>query len=250
MIGIFDSGVGGFSVLKKLREREPHVDVLYYADIQNVPYGNKSQEELLKLATADIEVLLKHGARQIVSACNSVSQSVAQLARERFRKDFDFIEMSMPTISSFRGLKSSILVVGTKATIESELYQRGLSALGIHADGLAIPELAGAIERGDGTGQIEEILRKAFSGIAIDQYQMVLLGCTHYPLVIDSFKKVLPPEIILFDPAEPIATEVAKRFHIDGNGTTRFILSADSPVFRQYVTSMIFRDAPIEILSV
>jgi glutamate racemase len=248
MIGIFDSGVGGFSVLKKLREREPHADVLYFADIANVPYGNRSQDELLQLTLKDIDVLLKHGARQIVSACNSVSQSVAQVAREKLRKDFDYIEMTLPTIESFRGNKSSILVVGTEATISSKLYQTGLSRFQIRVDGIAVPQLAGAIENGDSHEHIRQIIKEAFSTVSLSEYQIVLLSCTHFPLVLTDFKEVLGNSVIFFDPAESVTGEIVKRFHVDGIGKTQFLLSKDSPVFRKYAAEIIFRDAPIEIL--
>ena len=80
-------------------------------------------------------------------------------------------------------------------------------------------------------------------------YGTVLLACTHYPLALEAFRNIVPDTVTLFDPAVPVATEVIKRFQVDGNGTTKFLLSADSPVFRGYASNMIFRDAPIEILS-
>lgn len=248
MIGIFDSGVGGFSVLKKLRERSPHADILYFGDIKHAPYGNRSKDELVVLTMHSIEVLLAHGVTEIVSACNSVSESIAQVGREKFNAHFEYIDMSGPTINFFHGSPKSVLVVGTKATIDSEIYQRGLSNLGLTVGALAIPDLARAIEDGEDTAHIDAILKQAFENISVVSYGTVLLACTHFPLVLESFQKIVPESTTLFDPAVPVAGEIMKRFHVDGNGRTRFLLSKDSPVFRSYVSRMIYRDAPIEIV--
>src|SRR5262249_29763383 len=120
MIGIFDSGSGGLTVLKAIREEMPSADITYFGDIKNAPYGSKTNAELSALTVKAIELLKSRGAESVVSACNSVSASLAvslfdalSLSPERL------IEMVGPTVSSFKGSNARTLLVATPATIQS-----------------------------------------------------------------------------------------------------------------------------------
>lgn len=246
MIGVFDSGSGGLTVVKAIREKLPSADILYFGDIKNAPYGSKTRDELSKLTFAGLKILSDRGATRIVSACNSVSASLAVSLLEASDLTPDrLIEMVSPTVGYFRHADMPILLCATKATIESGIYQNAFSMLDKEIGTLAIPELASAIEFGKSQEEIEQIIRNAFASISIDSYRVVILACTHYPLVRDIFARVLGEKVMVFDPAEAVAERVEKLWWPQevGKGTTEFLISKDSEPFREFVRNVVGRSA-------
>lgn len=241
MIGIFDSGSGGLTVFKAVREQMPSADILYFGDIKNAPYGSKSNSELSVLTVRAIELLQKRGAESIVSACNSVSASLAiSLFDALSLNPSQLIEMVGPTVSSFKNSQLRLLLVATPATIESEIYQNAFRMIGKEVTALAIPDLAAAIEFGSSEEELERIIRSVFEGVRLDDFDAIVLACTHYPLVEHIFKRITG-ELPLFDPAIEVGDRVKRRLwpREVGNGTTRFIISADSEPFRERVVSLV-----------
>lgn len=238
MIGIFDSGSGGLTVLRAIREQLPSADVLYFGDIKNAPYGSRSRAELSRLTIEAIGRLQQRGARSIVSACNSVSASLAVSLFDVLALAPDsLVEMVGPTVSHFRDSKSRLLLVATPATIASEIYQNAFQMIGKEIDTLAIPELAGAIESGVNDEKIESIIRDAFVRVEPNSYDESILACTHYPLVRSAFERVLGENVSIFDPASAVADRVARQFasREAGAGQLRFVISKDSDLFRSRV---------------
>lgn len=239
MIGIFDSGSGGLSVLKELRQKLPSADILYFGDIKNVPYGMKSQEELSKLTAESIELLHKEGAKHIVSACNSVAASLVISMTDRLSFSGDIIEMVGPTVSSFRESGKRLALCATPATIDSGIYQSAFSLVGQEVQYISIPDLATAIEFGKPEEEIEKIIREAF--FEAKDFNTLILSCTHYPLVKNVFERVLGAKVEIFDPSIAVAEKVKEVFAVDalGSGQTRFIISQESVVFRQRVAEIL-----------
>lgn len=251
MIGIFDSGVGGLTVLRALRERLPSADVLYFGDTKHLPYGEKKRGELAELSVAGLQLLHEHGARRIISACNSVSVSLAVSLFDTFSvAPTELIEMVGPTVSYFRGTTSRIVLAATQATVDSEIYQSGFRMIGKDVDAVAIPDLAGAIEKGASETDTEAIIQDAFSDITFDEGDVLVLACTHYPLVLASFRKVLGDNVLIFDPAYAVAERAEKLFwpQESGEGTVRFLLSKDSDVFRTLAAEVVGGEPHIEVL--
>jgi glutamate racemase len=239
MLGVFDSGSGGLTVLRALRERMPSVDIVYFGDLKNAPYGNKSREELGVLTVLGIERLIKEGATEIVSACNSVSVSIVLPMFEILDLPHaNIVEMVGPTVTGLRGTDGKVLVVATHATIESHAYQDGLRMVGVSADGLALPDLVALIEGGASDGDMREHVRAALAPQLAMGYTHLLLGCTHFPLIrhlFDDVVREVDPTCTIVDPAVSVADVVARRFTDSGQGTIRFIVTQDSPVFRAFV---------------
>ncbi|MBC7836497.1 aspartate/glutamate racemase family protein [Acetobacteraceae bacterium] len=249
MIGIFDSGSGGLTVLRAIREVLPSCDVLYFGDIQNAPYGSKSSEELSLLTTKALIFLKERGAQRIVSACNSVSASLALSLFDVFDLDStQVIEMIGPTVAYFKGFSGRVLLCATPATVRSNSYQNAFRMIGKDITTISISELAGAIEFGQSESDIEEIITNAFENVVWQEGDVLVLACTHYPLVLSLFRKIIPPFVLIFDPAEAVAERVKKQFWPQEvrDGTTHFVISKDSEQFRTLV-SKIFSDINYEI---
>ncbi|NQV90715.1 glutamate racemase [Candidatus Uhrbacteria bacterium] len=254
MIGLFDSGVGGLSVLKELRAKVPEADVLYFGDIANAPYGPKSKEELVLLTVNAMTMLHDRGASQFVAACNSVSVSVIQPIVSMFGEaPGHIIEMVGP---SARAVKKTahekILVIATEATVRSGLYERTFQQEGMEVSMLAVPELAFAIERGAGQDEIIKILKPAISSCSQENISTLVLGCTHFPLVKDiltsELQKGVSHPVVIVDPAHAVSEEVIQQFDLSGSGKLTFLLSKDSETFRRYANSL-FGDAfVVEVL--
>lgn len=252
MIGIFDSGSGGLTVLKALRDVLPSADVLYFGDIKNAPYGDKPREELADLTVGAMRLLHERGAHTLVSACNSVSASLALSLFDAFDLSKNqLVEMVGPTVACFKGSLDRVLVCGTPATVRSEIYQNAFRMVGKDITAVAVPELAGAIERGERDETLQKLVTDAFNPIVLNEYDTLVLACTHYPLITNVFKKVVPGSLGLFDPALAVAERVEKLCwpREVGGGNTHFVLSQDSAVFRQFVRDLLPRSVyEIEVL--
>lgn len=238
MIGIFDSGVGGLTVLHAIRQNLPSADVIYFGDTKNAPYGEKSREQLSDLTVAAIQLLQKRGANNIVSACNSVSASLAVSLLDAFDlQPGQLIEMVGPTVSSFRYADMRIALCATPATILSEIYQNAFRMIGKDIQAIPVPGLAGAIEFGKPDDEVDAAIRTAFNGIDPTSFDVLVLACTHYPFASAAFKRVLGADISLYDPALAVAARVEKQFwpREVGDSTTTFIMSAESQQFRHLI---------------
>lgn len=241
MIGVFDSGSGGLTVLKAMRELLPSSDYLYYGDIKNAPYGSKSREELSDLTVRAIEYLQKNGATSVVSACNSVSASLAVSLYDAFDiAPQHLIEMVGPTVAYFRGSSARLLLCATPATIQSGIYQSGFRMIGKDVQCVAISELAGLIEFGASREEMLTVIQSAFADIASDEYDAVVLACTHYPLISELFTEILGDGVHIFDPALAVAERVERQFwpREVGEGAMRFAITQDSEQFRALVSEM------------
>ncbi len=238
MIGIFDSGSGGLTVLRALRDRLKSPDVLYFGDIRNAPYGSKSHDELSKLTIEAISFLRGRGARSIISACNSVSAALAiSLFDALDIVPARLIEMVGPTVAAFRNSKQRILLTATPATVKSGLYRHGFKMIGKDITEIAIPDLAGAIEFGEDEEVIEKKINEAFAGVHLHDFDVLILACTHYPLVLPIFQRALGASLPILDPAQIVAERAERELWPleAGDGKTHFVISKDSGHFRDLV---------------
>lgn len=235
MIGVFDSGVGGLTVLRELRRAMPQADFVYFGDTRNAPYGPRPHYELVQFTVAAMQLLLSRGATAVVSACNSVSAAMALADTGTFPLSEDHLmEMVGPTVDALAGSPDRILLAATEATVRAGIYQDGFAVRGKEIETVSIPRLAGMIEAGASAGEVHSCIETALAPYA-GGYDTLVLGCTHYPLVEGAFRGVVGDAVRVFDPAAAVATATAARFsgEASGHGALRFLISKDSLVFRR-----------------
>ncbi|GAV21642.1 glutamate racemase [Carboxydothermus pertinax] len=206
-IGIFDSGVGGVTVLKELINLLPRENFYYLGDTAHVPYGSKSKEELLVLGEAIIRFFLKLGVKMVVFACNTSSALTLPILKEKYPVLMEgMIEPLRKNLSSI----AKVGVLATKATVESGLYEKKLleSNKFQKVQMMACPLYVPLIEKGIITGpEVEAATREYLEPLIADGLFDIILGCTHYPFLGKTINK-LYPKVRLIDPAAYVAQEV------------------------------------------
>jgi len=197
-VGLFDSGMGGVTVLKKLMLKYPNNEYIYYGDNLNVPYGNKSVEELLKLANDNVNFLLSHNVDMIIVACGTISSNCFNQLVNKY--DVPIYDIISPTIDYLNNSNyKNILVIGTKRTIDSHIFKDRLSKNVIEVE---TPELATLIEENN-FDNMYQILHRYLDDYR-DKIDALVLGCTHYPLITSYISDVLP-NVSVIDMADNVS---------------------------------------------
>ena len=202
-IGIFDSGIGGVTVLKEIIKVLPNEDIYYFSDSKNNPYGDKTDKEILEICNNIVEILLKENCKAIVIACNTASAKAAKMLREKYPEiPIIAIEPAYKMVYDFAFNKVT-LVMATKGTIESEKFHKLYNKYDNHKTYLmACQGLADIIEEGN-QEKIKKYLEENLSEY-IGKVHNVVLGCTHYPLIQNEIKKVLG-DVEFFNGAASVA---------------------------------------------
>jgi glutamate racemase len=212
-IGIFDSGVGGLSVLKAIRAQLPEEDVLYLGDQGHVPYGSRSLEEVQAFSEEITRFLLAQGAKLIVVACNAASAAALKYLRQVF-PEMPFVGMEPAVKPAAERTKSGVVgVLATPATFQGALYasvvERFAQDVTVLQD--TCPGLVGQIEKGDLAGlETRQILEKALQPMLARGIDTVVLGCTHYPFVIPLIEQIVGENVRVIDPAPAVARQVGR----------------------------------------
>lgn len=201
-IAVIDSGVGGLTVAKKFRELLPEENIIYFGDNINVPYGNKTEDEIYKLTKNMIDFLMTKDIKLIAVACNTISSILNKYFLDHKTPIISIIEPVTDYISK-KNLQW-IGVMATSFTIKSTVYQGLLKEKSPNINVVVedCPTLAGIIDKGNYTDEeIEKIIIAHMNNILKNNnIKDIILGCTHYPIVLDSFKKI-SPDINFIDPA-------------------------------------------------
>ena len=234
-VGIFDSGVGGLSVLREIRHLIPAQPLIYLADQDHVPYGPRPLEEVRAFSEAVTRFLLAEGAGLIVVACNAASAAALYKLRERF-PETPFVGMEpavKPAAESTRSGKVGVLA--TPATFQGMLYaslvDRFANDIQIYQD--TCSGLVPAIEAGQLDGaETRRILEQAILPMLADGVDTLVLGCTHYPFVIPLIRKITGEDVRIIDPAPAVARQTRRLLERHG-----VLVEGDLPGRVQYFTS-------------
>ena len=210
-IGVFDSGIGGLTVLRQLRRALPREDLLYLGDTARVPYGTKSPATVVRFACEDTQFLLEQNVKAIVVACNTASAWALPTLERRFQ--LPIIGVILPGVISALDVTRNrrIGIVGTHATIRSKAYTNGILARCDTATtfAMACPLLVPLVEEGWIRHPVtRQVLDEYLSPLLKRRIDTLILGCTHYPLLKPVIRRVVGPAVALVDSAEACARHV------------------------------------------
>ena len=214
-IGVFDSGIGGLTVVKALRDRLPNETIVYLGDTARVPYGPKSPDTVQRYAFELAHMLMQKNAKALVVACNTVSSVALPLLTRKF---------SVPVIGVIEpGARAALQatrnqhvgVIGTRATIRSGAYEKALHATNsnVRVSSRACPLLVPLIEEGLLEDDVtDQVIVRYLEPLLADGVDTLVLGCTHYPLLSPAIARALGSGITLVDSADNCATAVQETF--------------------------------------
>ena len=238
-IGVFDSGLGGLTVVRQLRRLLPAHDIIYFGDTARVPYGGKSRETIIRFSRQSCRLLLSHGAGTIICACNTSSAlALPTLEKEHNIPLYGVIEPgARQAVNKTR--KGKIGVIGTYATIRSGAYERGIARLdgGIEVYSRPCPLFVPLAEEGwvDRPATVE-IAREYLLPLKAEGIDVLVLGCTHYPVLRETIRLVMGEGVELVDSgrscAETVRAELAEEAP-GGAGRIKYLVSDMPERFRE-----------------
>ncbi len=260
-IGVFDSGVGGLTVLRALVRALPHEDFVYVGDTARLPYGGKPQPMVRAFAFELAAELVDRGVKAIVVACNTASAAaLPDLARTAPVPVWGVIAPGVAAALAARSARRApsergrVGVVGTAGTIGAGTYQRALAVHGLDAWARACPLFVPIVEEGVSDGTIARLVAEHYLLDRPHDLGTLILGCTHYPPLRATLQQVLGPEVELVDSAEATADVVAgelRRLGLArpaGHGHVRHLVTGDLPSYRHVAAVLDGPAGPVEAL--
>lgn len=264
MIGVFDSGSGGLTILNALQDHLPDQEFLYFGDHGHAPYGHRSNEQIVELTKAGVKRLMDAGCTLVILACNTAAAiALRTLQQQWLPKTYPnnrILGVLVPMVEAITdvpwstntppsapaGLKKrKILLFATKKTIESGAYIEEVAKRAPHLDIIqkACPGLVDAIEGGAGTAPLQGMINGYISEIDLGDIDTAVLGCTHFPLVEDMFKAALP-DITLYSQADIVAASLKNYLmrHPDLSPSTTAattLLTSGDPITVQTVSKIL-----------
>ncbi|MDP2905057.1 MAG: glutamate racemase [Candidatus Omnitrophota bacterium] len=257
-IGVFDSGVGGLTVVKELINHMPSEDIVYFGDTARVPYGIKSKETIIRFSIENILFLLKHEVKLICVACNTVSSMALPVIMNHFRVPIVGVIAPGAREAVYATANKHIGVIGTKGTVKSRAYESEIKALdaSVKVTAMSCPLFVPFVEEGWLDGPVvEEVAAKYLLPLKQADVDTVILGCTHYPLLKNVIKKVLGKDVCLIDSAKQVAIEVKNilstrgALNKSGKGSRKFYVS-DNPEWFSGLAKRFLGSLPADIKKV
>ncbi len=256
MIGVYDSGFGGLTVLAALRAKLPGFDFVYLGDSGRAPYGGRDVDTVLDYAEQCVERLLEEGCRLIVVACHTVSCTALRHLQTRYTPDRQgprrILGVTIPTAeTAVRRSAGHIGIIGTTRTVQSRTFVTEIHKLGPHrVSAVAAPLLAPIVEEGwENTDIARQAVARYLSSFG--DIDTLVLACTHYPLLKDAFAAAVRPGIELLDPSPNIAESLLDwldrhpGFVQPNQGTLRALCTGHPAVFRSHANRFLGTDIPL-----
>lgn len=247
MIGVYDSGVGGLSVLKELLREMPGEDYDYFSDGAYCPYGPKPPQEIIQRAHAVTEDFLRRGAEMIVVACNTATAAAIADLRARYLLPFIGMEPAIKP-AALRSATGVVGVLATAGTFKGRLY---LDTLARFASDVRVIEQVGtglveAVERGDfDSPQVEALLRRYIEPMVREGADHIVLGCTHYPFLETAIRRIAGDGVTIVNPAPAVARHARRVLstlrppRTEGCGSRVFRSSGDDTVLQRIASTLI-----------
>jgi glutamate racemase len=235
-IGVFDSGIGGLTLVKEIIKTLPNESIVYLGDTARVPYGTRNNETINKFALELTQFLLKKRVKELVVACNTMS-AISLSEIKKIAGEIPVIDVISPTVLSAVSATHTNVVglVGTRATVNSRAYELQLKKKNkaIKILGIACPLFVPLVEEGFVNARATKLIAKEYLSV-FDKTKIdtLILGCTHYPLLKNLIGEILGDKILLIDSAKPTAEELKKVLK------EKDLLSNKKPVYKFYVTDI------------
>ncbi|MGC4129925.1 MAG: glutamate racemase [Bergeyella sp.] len=211
-IGIFDSGVGGLTVAKEIKRLLPNENLIYFGDTKHLPYGEKSREAIIGYSTKIAQFLIEKNCKAIVIACNTATANALKEVQELVNGRVPVIDVINPVAEKVAyEIHTNVGVIATKATVNSGLYRKSIRKHNkfIKVDELATPLLVPAIEEGFKNHPItHSIIYNYLSNSKLKNIETLILGCTHYPLLIDEIKQYYGNRVRVIDSPNIVANQL------------------------------------------
>lgn len=208
-IGIFDSGVGGLSIWKEIVSLLPNEDTIYLADSKNAPYGEKSKQEIIELCIKNTELLLKKGCKIIVVACNTATTNAISYLRANYDVPFIGIEPAIKP-AALQTKTGAIGILATKGTLSSELFHetskkftQNITVVEQVGEGLVPLIESGQIE----SEEMKKLLHNYLQPMLAKSVDHLVLGCSHYPFLLDEIQKITGNNITIIDSGQAVAKQ-------------------------------------------
>lgn len=233
-IGLLDSGVGGFSVVKKIIQKLPNESTIFIGDSANMPYGNKSQEEVINLTRQSVKFLLKQNVKLIIFACNTATAAAMPTLQKEIDQQIIGVIQSGSLAAARTTKNNKVAVVATPVTIESHAYREEIKYRNkdITVSEVAAPNLAALIESMQDYDTNLKAVKEAINPILDNNFDTLVLGCTHYPLIEKEFSDVVGKDVKIVDPADQVAQYTYNVMKRDS-----LFNSADQPAKHEYYTT-------------
>jgi glutamate racemase len=259
LVGVFDSGVGGFSVLRSIQSLYPGLSLVYIGDQAHVPYGRRPVEEIQRYSRIITEWLIDRGAALVVVACNTASAVALYHLRETF-PGIPFVGME-PAVKPAAELTHTgkVGILATPATFQGQLYasvvERFAKDVIIYQDTCA--GLVEEIEKGNLNGRAtRQILERALKPMVAAGIDTVVMGCTHYPFVIPLIQGIAGDSVRVIDPAPAIARQVGRLLRLTENGPTghpeggrQFLTTGHASQMQDVLPVLLGQNYPVKTLS-
>ena len=212
-IGFFDSGLGGLTSIMCLKDIMPNEKVLFYGDTARTPYGSKSPDTIRDFSKQIVEYLISMNVKLIVIACNTATSMALEMLREEF-KDIPIVGVIEPTVRKVaKDSRKSVGIIGTKATINSDIYNATLRKYnpGIKTNSLACPAFVPLIEEGIVDNMIMDLTIKYYMDdfVKNGDFDSLILGCTHYPLITENINRIYP-NLKLYSSSQEVIGDVKR----------------------------------------
>lgn len=255
-IGIFDSGVGGLSVLRAIRSQMPEESVIYFGDQGHIPYGPRPMEQIRDFSEAITAFLLDHDAKLIVVACNTASAAALKYLRETF-PGVPFVGMEPAVKPAAEHTQTGkVGVLATPATFQGALYASVVErfAKGVELFQNTCSGLVQEIEHGNLQGPAtRRILESALLPMLDKNIDTVVLGCTHYPFVIPLIQQIVGENVRVIDPAPSVGKQVRRVLEAKGlkkesklSGDVRFFTSGDPEELKSLLVLLLGESGPVQ----
>jgi len=216
-IGVFDSGVGGLTVLRELYRQLPHESILYFGDTARLPYGTRSQAQILQFVREILTWMVQQGVKMVIMACNTSSALALEAVRSEF--DIPILGLILPGARAAVQHGRRIGVIATPATAASNAYQQAILEVDANAAvwQVGCPEFVPLIEQNRlHEPYTEAIAREYLEPLLQKEIDTLIYGCTHYPYLAPVLSKILPPSVKLVDPAVHVVAATAQELDLMG----------------------------------